>query len=99
MALMYITEYSKLARDEDGHIIQAGQEPALARQFITFTATAGASAAFNNSTRFVRISCDSAAFLTFGLTPVAVTAQDTPVAASTAEFFGVLPGQKVSAVA
>jgi hypothetical protein len=99
MALMYIAEYAELARDEDGNVIQAGKEPALARQFITFTGTAGASAAFNNSTNFVRIYCDTAGFLAFGLTPTAVTAQDTPVAATTAEYFGVIPGHQVSAVA
>ena len=99
MALMYIAEYAELAKDKDGNVVQAGKEPALARQYITFTATAGASAAFNDSTNFVRIYCDTAAFLSFGLSPTAVTAQDTPIAATTAEYFGVIKGQKVSAVA
>jgi hypothetical protein len=97
MALMYIAEYAELAHDENGNVIQAGKEPALARQFVTYSATA-ASAAFNPSTRFVRIYCDGAAFLNFGPAPTSTTAQDTPVAATTPEYFGVIPGQKVSAV-
>lgn len=99
MSSMYITEYKNLAFDENGHVIQVGLEPAEATQVVTFTATAGASAAFGQNTRFIRVSCDAAAFLAVGLAPVSVTATGTPVQANTPEYFGVKSGFKISAVA
>jgi len=99
MSTMYITEYSRICGDEDGHIIQAGHNDGnQTDQQITFTTTAGTSAAFADTTRFIRVSCDGAGYLEFGSAPTAVTATGTPVAADTPEFFGVVPGQKVSAV-
>ena len=95
MAIIYISEYKNLARDESGQVIQAGQEPALATQAVTFT-TSVASAAFNSLTRFVRISCNANANLSFGLAPTA-TATTMEVQADTPEFFGVIAGQKVAA--
>jgi hypothetical protein len=98
MAVLYITEYALLARDEDGHVIQAGQEPAVTDQKVTFTGGVAASAAFNSSTRFVRLYSDTAGYIVFGPTPVAVTVDDTPISATTPEFFGVKPGIKVSII-
>lgn len=99
MAIAYVTEYSELATDTKGHIIQAGVEPNLAVQKITFTGGATATAAaFNAKTRFVRVWSDTAGYIKFGAAPTAVTATDTPVSATTAEFFGVIPGQKMSIV-
>ncbi len=98
MSTMYISEYEELASSENG-MVQAGREPAVVVQKATFTGTAGASAAFNARTKFIRVSCDAAAFLSFGVAPTAVTATDLPVQANTPEYFGVIPGQKVSAVA
>jgi len=97
MAIMLISEYEDLAVDGRGNVVQAGQEPAIAEQNITFTVST-ASAAFNERTRFVRISCDTEAFLKFGASPTAVTAQGVNVQADTPEFFGVVKGQKVAAV-
>lgn len=96
MAIMYITEYEDLARDNRDSTIQAGQEPGSAEQAITYTTTV-ASAAFNPSTRFVRIKCNAAAFLEFGVAPTATTANSTHVSANIPEFFGVKPGHKVAA--
>ena len=96
---MYITEYSRIAGDKDGHIVQAGKHDGNeVVQTITFTTTAGVSAAFSASTQFIRVSCDAAAYLKFGSAPTAVTLIDTPVQANTPEFFGVVAGQKISAV-
>ena len=100
MSTCYITEYSRLAGDKDGHLIQAGKHDAYdVDQKVAFTATAGVSAAFGAETHFIRVSCDAAAFLAFGTAPTAVTTTGTPVQANTPEFFGVAPGQKISAVA
>ena len=98
MANMYISEYADLARDGDGNIIPVGAAPAVATQKIAFTGTAGVSAAFNNRTKFVRIYLDTAGYILFGTAPTATTASDTPMAATTPEYFGVIGGQKVSAV-
>ena len=96
MALCYVTEYAELASCDTG-IVQAGLEPNLTVQKIDFTAGAAATAtAFDSRTRFVRIWSDTAGYIKFGASPTAVTATDTPVSASTAEFFGVRPGQKMS---
>lgn len=99
MSTMYISEYTNLAFDERGNVIQAGLEPSEAIQQITFTATSGASAAFGANTRFIRVSCDASAFLKFGVAPTSVTATDLPVQSNTPEFFGVKSGQKIAAVA
>ena len=97
MATMYIREYSHVCRDKDGSIIQAGLEDGTAvGQTVSYT-TAAASAAFAEDTRLVRISCDAEAFLDFGSAPVAAAADGVNVQADTPEFFGVHPGQKVSA--
>lgn len=97
MAIMHIAEYERLARDSEGNILQAGEEPATTTQAVTFTTTV-ASAAFRDSTRFVRISLDGAGFVKFGVTPTATTAVDTPMAANVPEYFGVRP-QSVDALA
>jgi hypothetical protein len=96
---MYISEYENLAFDEHGNVIQAGHEPSLTVQQVTYTATSGASTAFQANTRFIRVSCDAAAYLKFGLAPTAVTLVDLPVQANTPEFFGVNSGQQIAAVA
>lgn len=99
MAVFYMAEYKNLAKDVDGHVIQAGEEPAIAKQKLTYTGGVQLSAAFNSQTKFIRIWSDTIGYIKFGKAPVAVTVVDTPIAASTAEFFGVVPGDKVSVIA
>ena len=94
---MSVTEYATLCV-VDGQPVPVGQEPALARQQVTFTGTAGTSAAFNTQTRFVRIFVDGVAALEFGSAPTAVTSTGSRAAAASTEFYGVIPGHKVSAV-
>ncbi len=99
MALMIITEYSRIAGDGDGHIVQAGKHDGYETvQQITYTTTAAQSAAFAATTKFIRVNCDGAAYLQFGDNPTAVTLTDTPVQANTPEFFGVTGGQIISVV-
>jgi len=99
MANLYIQEYLKVATDGQGHVVQAGIEPAIKSQKVTFT-TSTQSNAFDNSTTFVRLYSDTACYLLFGTNPTAVTASGLPLAANTAEFFAIYPGQslKVAAV-
>ena len=102
MALLYVTEYARQAIDGNGHPLAAGEEPAIAIQVKTFTATAAAvDNAFNEATTFVRVFCDGDACILFTVAGTAATnQQDTPVNAEVPEFFGVRAGSglKVSAV-
>lgn len=96
MAILDIREYATLAKDQDGRPLAAGQEPALAGQQVTFT-TATQSAAFGSTTRFVRLHSDSNCRILFGDNPTAAGTSPR-LAAGASEYFGVVPGQKVSAV-
>ena len=96
MSNLYISEYSDMPQ-QTGILIQAGHEPAVATQKVAFTGTAGQSAAFNAKTRFVRIHVDGIASVAFGSNPTATTSDARMVAGQT-EFFGVNPGDKVSAI-
>jgi len=100
MAILHATEYSHLAVDSGGHGIQAGLEPALARQQVTFTTTVS-SAAFQENTSFVRVMSDTDCYIRFHTgTDSAITLTDTLIKANVAEFFGVKPGlsYKIAAV-
>jgi hypothetical protein len=95
MGIMYITEYQS-ADVGTGGAIQVAHEPRIADQVITFT-THVESAAFNAKTKLVRLETDSICSFTIGTTPTATTSMSRMVAGQT-EYFGVNPGDKVSAV-
>lgn len=98
MAICYITEYSEMPRI-NGQIALVGQEPAAVAQApLAFTGTAGLSAAFGANTKFIRLHVDGIASVKFGLAPTAVANTDARMIAGTTEFFGVVPGHKVSVV-
>lgn len=67
-------------------------------QTVTFTGTAGTSAAFDGDTSVITVSADVACALRVGAAPTAVIT-DYPLAASTPMDLEVLPGQKISAIA
>lgn len=97
MATMYIREYKYLCRDEGGNVIQAGLEDGFTTgQSVAYT-TSSQSAAFQDDTKLIRVSCDAEAFLDFGTNPTAAAADGVNVQADTPEFFGVVGGQKVAA--
>lgn len=96
MANAYIREYRYLCGDDNGKIIQAGHEDGYtAGQTFAFTSSTQ-SAAFQSTTRFVRITADAEAFLDFGTNPTAAATDGIQIQADTPEFFGVVPGQKVA---
>ena len=95
MSKLYITEYKEL-RGVDGGLAQIGQEPGVDQAPLTFT-TAVASAVFAAGTKMVRIVSDGNCHLLFGADPTA-TVNNKLVAASAVEYFGVIEGQKVSAI-
>lgn len=94
MATAYIREYRE-AYVQQGSSIQIANEPAITDQTVSFTGTAGTSAAFNANTKFVRIQTDGICSFLFGASPTALTTS-ARLAAGTTEYFGVIPGQKVS---
>jgi len=94
MATALVTEYKDLAEDSAGRVMQAGKEPAQTAQSVTYT-TSTASSAFSGNTYLVRIIADADVHVSFGASPTA-TASSTRIPADTAEYFGVVPGQKVA---
>ena len=98
MAIAIITEYRKIATDVNGNSIQAGQEPSIATQSVTFTTPKDA-VAFHSNTRLVRIIADADAYVAFGLTgdTPSASAADTKIASGVEAYFGV-PGSGVLSV-
>lgn len=95
MSTMYVTEYA----DPGSYSSTFLAEPAVADQKITFTGTAGTSAAFAGNTAIVRIQVDGIASILFGTAPTATTSYRRMTAGQT-EYFRVPAGQsyKVSAI-
>lgn len=91
---MYVTEYA-----DPSISATFPYEPAITDQKITFTGTAGTSAAFAVNTALVRVQVDGIASVVFGTAPTATTANRRMTAGQT-EYFRVLAGQsyKVSAI-
>lgn len=97
MATLYITEYQRMQLDGVERLAQCGLEPALAMQTVAIGATSQASAAFQPGTTFVRIMADAVCSIAFGVAPVA-SGTTTRIAPNSAEYFGVLPGQKLAVI-
>ena len=97
MALLDISEYKDLARDQNTGWVQCGVEPALASQQVAIGDTSTQSAAFGGVTRFVRLHCDVACRIAFGDSPTAA-GTTMRMAAGQTEYFGVRPGHKVAVI-
>lgn len=93
MSTLYVTEYND---------VNAGspQEPAIADHAVSFTGTAGNTAAFNAKTVLVRVHVDGIACVKIGAGAVAVAGTDKRMPAGATEYFAVSPGTgaRVSAV-
>jgi len=95
MARAIITEYDKLGKARNGTLIQAGQEPAIVDQLVTFS-SATLSAKFQDRTTFIRIIADADANLLFGDSGVSANADNKRIVANVPEFFAVTGGDYVS---
>lgn len=97
MATLYITEYAAPGRS--GGLFPLAMEPANTIQTVSYTGTAGQSAAFKTNTTFVRIHTDGICSILFGTNPTATTSHSRMVAGQT-EYFAVPSNlsYKVSAV-
>lgn len=90
MAQLYITEYARLARDQDGNVLQVGEEPNVATQRVTYT-TSAASSALNALTTIVRLKADADFHMVVGESPTAA-ATDPQYEANVEYYIGVRPG-------
>lgn len=96
MATLEITEFTRLAGDTDGRVIQAGMcDASVTEQTPVSFGASTQSAVFGSSTRIVRVKADAAAYLQFGSNPTATTSS-IGIEADTPEYFGVKPGDKVA---
>ena len=87
MATLLITEYGNVATDLANQLMPVAQEPAIKFQKITFT-TATTCAAFDKSTRYVRLIADADCHVAFGGSPTA-TSTVGRIAANTVEWRGI----------
>lgn len=97
MAKLYIREYVKLAVDDMGKTVQAGQEPAVASQVVTISGSSAQSVAFNTRTKFVRLHTDVICSVEFEVNPTATTSSPR-MAADDTWFPGVRGGDKVAVI-
>jgi hypothetical protein len=95
MASLYITEYSGTASQQT----QIAMTPAVAHQKLAIGSETD-SAAFNINTRFIRVHVDAICSILIENVETAATATTsmTRMAADQTEYFGVVPGGKLSVI-
>jgi hypothetical protein len=100
MSTLYITEYAGLTDLPVGKQGPVPLEPPLAEQNISFTGTAGTSAAFNASTRVIRVTVDGIASVLVSAAGAAATTASGRMAVGVVEYRGVpmWQGYKISAI-
>lgn len=96
MATLWITELDVLPRGRAGESIPVGHWPPIAEQTVSFT-TATQSSAFSARARFIRVQASAACCIAIGSNPTATTSS-APLAADSAEYLGINPGDKLSVV-
>ena len=87
MAVVRVTEYDQQARDGQGFIMAAGDEPSLAVQVVTLSAVSQ-QITLDPRTRIVRMKGTGGFHFKVGANPTATT-DETDCAANSAEYFGV----------
>jgi hypothetical protein len=90
MTTLYITEYAGTLAENT----QVSHDPPLAEQTVANAGGATQSAAFNASTRLIRLHTDSICSVLIGTNPVATTSSGR-MAANTTEYRGVVAGQNM----
>lgn len=94
MAKLYITEYARLAREDHGPAVQAGEEPAIAESTIAIGATSTASGVLSAETRFVMIHTDAICHVKIAANAVANT-NHRRLPADATVFYGIKPGTEL----
>jgi hypothetical protein len=100
MAKLYITEYITQPIVTNGQMGGMGLEPCVinAASPITIAGVAASSTAFGTTTKFIRVHTDAICSFRISAAGTAATANDARMAASTTEYFGVLPGHVLSVI-
>lgn len=101
MATLSITEFVGVhasANNAGFPVPQAVSLPSLGTQKLTMGGTSVQSAVMKPTTTLVKLLADGDCYVTAGLSPTA-TANDMPLLAGTAEYFGVTPGHKIAVIA
>ena len=93
---VWITEFAGIGA-AGGGAIQIAKLPAVAKQQVDTTGGVQTSAAFNASTRFIRVICEVQCAVRGDGTAAAAT--DLLIPAYTAEYFGVVAGGTLSVIA
>lgn len=97
MAKLFITEFQYLENSNDiGGVPQAARLPGTT-QVVTYTTSSVQSAVFAATTRFVRVTSDSACCLAYGSNPTATTS-GMRLPFDSVEYFGVTPGQRLAVI-
>ena len=97
MADLHITEFELIPQSPDGKPLWLGNlSQVVAEQVISSFTTSKQSAVFSQNTSYIRVYSDAKAFLKAGDNPTA-TANSTPIAPNSPEYFGVKPGDKIAA--
>jgi len=93
----YISEYAALTQTSSGvATAQAATLPPFADQKVDFSGGAASSAAFNSSTKFIRVHCDAACSIRIGGT---ATTSNARIPTDGIEYFGVQGGAILSVIA
>lgn len=98
MAILDVTEYSSLSTDTVGNQVMTGQEPCLLNQQVAIGGSSAQSAAFGDTTKFVRVHADAACRVSLGSNPTA-SATSMRIGAGGTEYLGVRPGLKIAVIA
>lgn len=100
MPSLYISEYEQVVDTTVGKVL-APQCPPHAEQKLAIGGAAVPSATLQARTKFVRLSCDAACSVAFSSNPATdpvATANNLRLAANQTEYFGTVPGTKISVI-
>ncbi len=92
-----LREYVNMARDANGNVLPAGEEPAIATQSKTPIGTTANFSALNENTRFVLLSTKSIVNWAIAASPTAVVGGAGRLAADEKLYIGVQPGGRSAA--
>lgn len=97
MAVLYISEFDRMADAGIRRDVAAGQQPRVAAQTVAIGGGSLQSAAFNAKTRFIEVHADAICSFKIGENPTAVTTEGRMAAGDT-RYYGVIPGHKIAVI-
>lgn len=94
MAVLYITEFADVSATQG---VTIAKQPVVAEQTVAIGGSSTASSAFNQRTRYVRLTTDAICSVSFGAAPTA-SATTMRMAAGSVEYFDIAQGSKVAVI-